>query len=1310
MNRCSKTRDNWGLLDNDTIALIMQRSIGWLFTFLPCVGKDLKNQEASMKVKWLRRILLPLAVALILASSVQASLDRGAIQGTVTDPQGGVVPQAKVLVENLDTNIENNLTTNSRGFYLASELVPGRYLVRITAQGFSVLATSNVIVTAGVTTTVDAVLQVGATSQRIEVTAAPPLVEDTPSNFTTSLQQAYIQDVPLPGRDIQALVQLIPGVTQSAGPSGAIYGFNSEFGGFPDPLHIVGSNISANGGQGGANAWFLDGTPNTSSFAGNVIVNPSPDAVAEFNIVDNGLAAEWGRTSGAVANVVLKSGTNRLHGNIYEINRNSYFSATNPFARRDAQGNPFQPRVNMNNFGGTFGGPVYLPHIYNGKNRTFFFVSYDISFLHDNKPTILTVPLAKEKLGDFTGDPRFAAACGVNAATNCIYDPYSTTGPDANGTFHRTAFATPVIPPGRIDPLAAFYVSSYPKPNFLDPLQQGPSGCGIYCNNYVGPVGSSQTTHNFSVKIDHTISEKHKLFAEWLFNPSYYVNYRYPWNGPTAQTQTGLNGAQPYQTINQIFSLGLTSTLSPTLLNEARAMFNRQAQIAEPNPDSVVDNTDVLNHVQGLNFILFSPFQTVPGISIGGVGGFGPQQWQNGIQGTQAYSFLDNVTKIMGRHTLKGGVSFRRSNYWVNEAWGYNLGFGGGLTNDPVTGQGGTGLAQFLLGAVDEGGGTGTFHGPYQTNDDWSVYIQDDYRVTSNLTLNAGLRYDVFGWYHERHDDLANFDFTAMNPEVPFPGRIDYFGTAAHPDRNVFPAHKDSLGPRVSLAWSPFGNRKTVLRAGAGIISTNANPASAVSFDNVGNSPGFSNYVGYYGDYTYQRPAFQLSSGAPPLVLPPANIAKTSDEQFLGTATGVYARGSKDGYVEQWSFFLQRQLPGNMMASAGYVGAHGLHLLDDESRNYDYVPTATRLQLRRSLSLPVPVDASLGPIYGCPIQNGKAMCPGNVVLRPYPQYQGVGGPAADGFNRYNSFQMKIEKRYSQGLNFIIAYTIQKNIESPNTGSLIFNGTSPTVLGRGVGRIGAIPGAAGGGAADNYASAAAEDPDNRNRYVSLAPDDTPQILNLAVAYDLPFGQGKRFLNRSHATDKVVGGWKLMQNWNIQSGVPMLFTGPCNGISCRPNLIGNPSSGRASKTKAEREAQWYNPAAFEAPFGSDPGVIQAVTTGFYPNGTAFDYNSDLYWTFGNSGTRPPSGRTPGFWNADFTLAKDFHVTESKYFQFKWEIYNALNHQNLGVPNSNWCLPPNPDGSVDAVHVFGCQFGKITNVQTDPRAMEFGMKFYW
>jgi hypothetical protein len=300
-----------------------------------------------------------------------------------------------------DTNVESVLTTNSDGFYLAPQLVPGEYSIEVTVSGFETLEISNVTVTAGVTTAANGQLKRGSTTQRVEVSAAPPLVEGTPSNFTTAISNTYIQNMPLPDRDIQALVQLLPGVTQSTGPSGSLFGFNSQFGGFPDPLHIVGSAIDANASQAGANAWYLDGNLNAALGAENVVVSPSPDAVSEFNAVNNGLAAEYGFTSGAVVNVVLKSGSNQIHGDIYEFNRNSFFNATNPFARRDAQGRPFlELTVNFNNFGGTIGGPLVIPHVYNGRNRTFFFGSIDVIILHETKPTISTVPLHNERSGD----------------------------------------------------------------------------------------------------------------------------------------------------------------------------------------------------------------------------------------------------------------------------------------------------------------------------------------------------------------------------------------------------------------------------------------------------------------------------------------------------------------------------------------------------------------------------------------------------------------------------------------------------------------------------------------------------------------------------------------------------------------------------------------------------------------------------------------------------------------------------------------------------------------------------------------------
>jgi hypothetical protein len=823
-------------------------------------------------------------------------------------------------------------------------------------------------------------------------------------------------------------------------------------------------------------------------------------------------------------------------------------------------------------------------------------------------------------------------------------------------------------------------------------------------------VGSSQTTHNISVKIDQNISDKQKLFVEWLFNPSYYMNFRYPWNGPTAQTQTGIAGAQPYRTINQIATIGWTSNISSSLLNEARFTFSRQNQIATPNPDSVVDNTDVLKHVQGLNFYLYPPFQIVPAINGSDVGGFGPQPWQNGIQSAQAFTFLDNVTKIIGKHTWKSGLTFRRDNGFNLAAWGYGLNFGGGLTSDPVTGLGGSGLAQFLLGAVDQGSsGSGTYHAPWSTNDYWGFYTQDDWRITPRFTLNIGLRYDIFGWFRERYNDLANFNFTAPNPQLPsYRGAIDYFGTPLHPDRNVFPANKGDFGPRIAFSWAPFKNRKTVIRGGFGIIYSNGISTAFGDDNGAVSPPGFANYIAYKGDFTGQRPAFQLSQGAPPLNIPPLDFAKQQQDQFLATTIEAFMKGDKDPYAEQWSFYIQRELPGDIGLSLGYVGTHGLHLFRDEFRNYDYVPTAVLQNLRDTINNPIPTDPAIGALYGC-----GSSCPAWITLRPYPQYANVEpNTVADGFNRYNSFQAKVEKRTSHGLNFTVAYTVQKNIETANTASTIGDPSTQTGLARNIGRLSLVPGGDNGGSAERSGiSGRYQNPDNRLGDVALAPDDIPQILNIAVIYDLPVGQGRRFLSSPRWATRILGGWNLTQNWNLQSGVPLVFTGPCNAMTCRPNLIGNPSSGRKGKSKSQRENQWYDPSAFEAVFESDPTVVQEVSTGLNPDGTPFNYNTfNPWWQFGTAGSRPPDGRAPGFWNLDATVAKDFHLSETKYFQFRWTTLNTLNHQNLGLPNSNWCLPPNPDGSTDLMHQFGCQFGKITNVQTDPRDMEFGLKFYW
>ena len=263
-------------------------------------------------------------------------------------------------------------------------------------------------------------------------------------------------------------------------------------------------------------------------------------------------------------------------------------------------------------------------------------------------------------------------------------------------------------------------------------------------------------------------------------------------------------------------------------MNELRFSYSRQNLVSQPNPESVTQNAEVQKVVGNLNFLLYEPFQPVPTISFSqpiccNNTTFGAIQYQNGSMGQQAYTLTDSLTKVTGKHTLKFGMLFQRNNLWSNSGYGYNIGFDSSLTSDPSTYQGGDGLATFLLGAVGQGGAsTGVQYAPWQTNDTWGFYGQDDFRVTSNLTLNLGLRWDIFGWIRERHNMLANYDLGAMNTEVPYKGTIVYMGTPGHPDRNLFPANKNSFGPRFGFSWSPDSSRKRSFGAAIGLIYSNS--------------------------------------------------------------------------------------------------------------------------------------------------------------------------------------------------------------------------------------------------------------------------------------------------------------------------------------------------------------------------------------------------------------------------------------------------------------------------------------------------------
>ncbi len=1273
----------------------------------------------------------------VFTQSIGAQINRGVIEGIVTDPQSAVIPDVQVTITSLDTNVEARTKTNSTGYYRVVDLVPGRYKAHFEVSGFSSLDVRDIEVPAGKVTREDTQLKLGEVTQLLEVTSEAPLLETGPSNFSTTLGTRTVEEIPLAGRDLQQLVNLVPGVVNVSGPPGSNFGFNSQFGTFPDPTNVLGSTLAVNGGQAGANAWYLDGNLNLSSIAENITVNPSPDAVQEFQVITNAFAAEYSRTGGAVFNVVLKSGTNNFHGNIYEFHRNDATNARNPFTSIDSDGRLIKDRqLRFNNFGGTLGGPVILPKLYNGKDKTHFFFSWDTQILRLLGEQRFSVPTARMRGGDFSEDP--------NAAQHGIWDPFGTVGPDANGLFQRRAFGTPVpgnpfgadgclasavesgrsggfqtcnfatqIPANRLDPTAQYFINSFPLPNSNDPFGGCPSGLDGFtvCNNFLGAVGGEQKPHNISVKFDHQWSQKSKYFFEWLYNPVTYRNYRVPWTGP-AYTNVGFGAVVPLNVRNQIYGIGNTYTFSPTLINEFRYSFSRQFLTTTEGTQSYLDEvaaqSEVIDRLAPLQ-IPVNRFYPTPSfdvsLPVGGGLGFGGAPWQSINEMSEAHTFLDNVTKIAGKHTLKTGLVYRLEHATWASDFPTSLGFYGGVNADPNTGLGGGGgLAQFLLGAVDSSSSTGFYHGTYQRWRYWGAYIQDDIRITPRFSLNVGLRWDLYGWSKTRRADESGFCLDCPNPLTGLIGKIVYRGDPEFPGPDLYPANKKNFGPRFNFSWAPFQDQKTVIRGGYNIFTSNA--ANGINSPNQFQSPGWQ--LGTYwggsfspeqcAPFSFQCVAFPLSDtttdkaslATPPLT---ATTPALNHDPLLGGGANFMERPSRDPFVQMWSLEVEREVPGDIVLTLGYVGNHGTHLFGETFRNYSYVPTAVRQQFRTGISANIPITdvysgqtaAKFEEVYGGPT------LPRSLLLRNYP-FHSVSTPKFDGTSIYHGLNLRVQKRFSHGLHFLAAYTASKKITNASTiilAQAIVNPVSATRSAGVGGRAGALGLRFNG---DYY-----EDRDNRRDRI-IAFDDIPQMFNLAVAYELPFGKGKPYLNQGGILNVLFGGWKLATNFNTQSGLPLAITCPGNALSARCNLIGDPKF-QGSRSKEERIRQWINPGAFEPPFGSDES--------FWNN---YDPNDDRAYVFGNAGARLPSIRSPGFWNSDMALSKRFPISESKYFEFRWEAFNAFNHQNLGLPDTSFCLPPGADGSQNSVRYEGCSFGRITNVQTDPRSMQFALKVFF
>jgi Carboxypeptidase regulatory-like domain len=931
---------------------------------------------------------LSLAVILLLScwllsnsNPLFAQVDRGGIVGLVTDPAGARVSGAQVTVTNLGTNQPVNVTTNENGQYAADLLRIGTYSITVEKQGFQKAVQSNVDVGVNQTVRVDIALRVGSINESVQVTTAAPLLQTEASSLGTIETERRISDLPLNGRNFIQLAYLGPGA------NGGQTGTNVSGGVFENER--ADEAVSVNGLRVSNNNFLLNGVDNNEFGLGGVIVLPPPDDIQEFRTEENSMSAEFGR-GGAAVNVVLKSGTNQLHGGLYEFIRNDKLDAVNYF-------NQGQQPFKRNQFGAFLGGPIK-------KNRTFIFGGYEGSRLRESQPFLSTVPTADERAGDFTDrltgetfSPCVVPSPGDTFDTGTIFDPFSThnyTCADGAVVSLRNPISSGgqlnVIPAGSINSVGQKVANFYPQANLP----------GL-TNNYLANQNHVNDQDGFNVRLDHRFRDQDQMFASYSFGD---VRSQRP--GPLGPLFGGSDCCPSVSNSRaQHLGLGYTHTFSPQFLNDLHGGYFRYAVNALPFNFGKSIGTDELG-IPNANRSTDPNSSGLTNIDIAGFTPLGDSMYLPEHVFENIFQVADTATWIRGRHSLKFGVDFRRQQrnfYQVTAPRGF-FDFGGVYTNDLSTANGGNGLADLLLG-IPDANEQDFLLGLYPTRYwDLGAFVQDDFRIRPNLTINIGLRYDITSPANGR---VGNFD---LNKAIV----ITSYGQSPVPHAGV-QFDKSDWAPRIGFAWSV--RRNTVIRSAGGIFYS----AEANIFDDLGlNPPQLTFLANTFNPGTIPTAAQLVSTGFPS-ALPVGDAINISGPVKTTGPKRIIPR------IMEWNLSVQHQFGDNFLAQVGYVGTRANHLWNHEASDLNQP-----LQiLDTNFCGPDPNNCL--PNFGRRYFNQQ---PNMTAVLPldYPQLEMF----------YNSFQASLNKRFANGFNFLAAYTFAKNLGNAdgNVGGFIQNSYRP----------------------------------------------------------------------------------------------------------------------------------------------------------------------------------------------------------------------------------------------------------------------------
>jgi hypothetical protein len=988
------------------------------------------------------------------------------ITGRVSDPSGAVIPQARVTVTNEGTGVKWNAVSNEVGYYTVPLLEPGSYRIRVEGSGFKPVVRSAVRLQVEQAARLDFTLELGQVNETVEISAEAPLVESETSSVGQVVDNKTILEMPLNGRNAWHLVQLAAATV--------------FVGGIGDASEIPVASMA--GGRAFSQMLWVDGTTANKSGLSRAMaeLGPMVDSVQEFKVITNNYSAEYGRSVGGVFSAVTKSGTNEFHGTAFEFLRNDAVDARNYFSLS-------KPPLRYNQFGGTLGGPIR-------RNKTHFFLGEETTRVAMGQSLLQTVPTPAQKRGDFAG---LVDATGAGLQ---LYDPF-TTRPAPAGTMRiRDPFPGNVIPASLFDPVAVKTLAYYPDPNVTGSL----GGANSYNIN----IAPKRLQLHGTLRVDHTLTQRDKVFFRYI---NQYNDAPQSPNFPEPAASGVGGNTRSVKNTAQTATGAWIRTLSPSLISDFKFSWLKQtrdifhASLGQKWPEKLG-----LKNVPQEAFPIFRP----QGYTLLGA----PNAFRE--QRGPSYQAIETLTYIRGQHNWKMGFEYRWSGQGdeFDTAPSGDITFaqqGTGLQGNARTGNG---LASMLLGFATQASLRDQL--PFLSSAYYlGIYVQDDWKISPNVTLNLGVRWDFETGPIAPDDTFNGFDMARIHPAAGVPGVITFAGVDGVP-RRLINSDWNNVGPRLGFAWRPLGNGKTVVRGGWGVFFGNRNDIGYGSDAHQG----FSLDLLYVSPDQNQTPAFLLKDGFPAFVVP----GKESRTPAFGVGTPVtyYERDRSTPYAMQYNLGIQREIRG-ILLEGQYIGNLGRKLT---------ASNASINQIRPEL------------LTGSGNSQSR---------RPYPQFSDVTLVAPNwGASSYHALAMRVEKRYKNGLQFLFNYAFSKFIDNVDS---IANGD-----------FGGTPGV---GYEDFY---------NRRLDKSLSPNDITHNVTFSAVLDVPFGPGRRWLRHGVAS-QVLGGWQLSALGSLRTGPPFGVITQTNTCECfstggqRPNLLRDP----ARPDRQRSPQRWFDIAAFTQP---------------------------------------------------------------------------------------------------------------------------------